>query len=135
MKQRWWAIGVLILIVGLASAGLGQQEMKGMPMGGGAMEMKGKMGEMEKGMSGMMKEQGMLKADDPKSMGKMMGRMSGMMADMGQRVESGEATPDEMANMSKMIEDMSGMMKQMSGRMKPGMKKPDTMKKEEGMMK
>jgi len=136
MKKRWWNIGGLILVAGIAAFAFAQSEMKGMPMGGGgSMEMKGKMGEMQKGMSGMMKDQGMMKADDPRSMGKTMGRMSGMMGDLGHMMESGKTTPEEMENMSKMMEDMSGMLKQMSGRMKAGMKKPDAMKKEEGMMK
>ena len=86
-------------------------------------EMHGKLTEMKKGMSGMMKGQGMMKSEDMKGMGKGMGDMSGMMGNMGQMMGSGKMTPEEMAEMSKMMGDMSGMMKQMSERMGRGMKR------------
>jgi len=107
---------------------------EGMPMKGEAMQgsgmdmskmkdMHGKMMEMKKGMSGMMKGQGMMKSEDMKGMGKGMGDMSGMMGNMGQMMGSGKMTPEEMSEMSKMMGDMSGMMKQMSERMGRGVKK------------
>jgi hypothetical protein len=74
-------------------------------------------------MGGMMKGKGMMKGEETKEMGKMVGGMSGMMGDMGQMMGSGKLTPEEMGNMSKMMGDMSGMMKQMSERMKMGTKK------------
>ena len=43
-----------------------------------------------------MKGQGMMKSEDMKGMGGMMGNMSGMMGDMGQMMGSGKMTPEEM---------------------------------------
>jgi len=62
-----------------------QMPMKGEGMHGGGMdmakmkEMHTKMMEMKKGMGGMTKGQGMMKSDEMKGMGGMMGDMSGMM--------------------------------------------------------
>ena len=86
-------------------------------------DMQSKMGEMKKAMGGTMKGQGMMKSEEMKGMGNMMGNMSGMMRDMGQMMGSSKMTPEEMDNMSKMMGDMSGMMKQMSERMKTQMEK------------
>jgi hypothetical protein len=103
--------------------------MKGEGMQGGGMDMSqmkqmhGKMMEMKKGMGGTMQGKGLMKNDEMKGMGHMMGNMSGMMGDMGQMMESGKMTPEQMSEMSKMMGDMSGMMKQMSERMGQGMKK------------
>jgi hypothetical protein len=97
------------------------EEMQGSGMMMGKMkDMHGEMGEMKKGMSGMMKGQGMMKNEDMKNMEKMMGDMSGMMGDMGKMMGGGKMSPEEMGQMSKMMGDMSGMMKQMSERMKKG---------------
>ena len=100
------AASVMSLTLGLVS--LMAQEKKDMPMN------------MRKGMGGMMKGQSMMRSEDTKGMGTMMGNMSGMMGDMGQMMSSGKMSPEEMSQMSKMMGDMSGMMKQMSERMKKG---------------
>ena len=129
----------LVLSGALISLPLLAQDKKDMPMKEG-MPMKhehmqsgmmtGKMKEkhekmegMRKGRGGRFKGQGMMKSEDMKSMGKMMGGMSGMMGDIGHMMEGGKMTHEEMEGMSKMMGDMSGMMKQMSERMGQGMKK------------
>ena len=98
----------LVLSGTLISIPLLAQEQKGMPMGGGGMmgkmmQMHGRMGEMEKGASGMMKGE--------------------EMKQMGQMTDCSKMTPEEMENMSKMMAEMPGMMKQMSDCMKGGMEK------------
>jgi len=94
----------LIFSWGLVAITVLAQEQKGMPMGGGGMmEMKDHMGEMQKSMGGMMK------GEEMKGMEQMMG--------------CSNMTPEEMKNMSKMMEDMSSMMKHMSECMKGGMGK------------
>ena len=47
-----------------------------------------------------------------------MKRMSKMMGDMRQMIESGKMTPDEMESMSDKMSEMSAKMKQMSERMR-----------------
>lgn len=104
MKQLVLA---LILTGTIGFATVLAQEQKGAPMGGGMMgqmmQMHWQMGEMQKGMGGMMK------GEEMKGMGQMMG--------------CDKMTPEEMENMSKMMEDMSGMMKHISECMKGGMEK------------
>lgn len=98
----------LILTGTIGFATVLAQEQKGMPMKGGGimdqmMQMHGRMGEMEKGASGMMKGE--------------------EMKQMGQMTDCSKMTPEEMENMSKMMAEMPGMMKQMSDCMKGGMEK------------
>jgi hypothetical protein len=123
------AIAVAVISLAMGFVPLMAQEKKEMPMKNEGMQdrgmmmgkmqqMHGKMGEIKKGMNGMMKHQGMMKSEDMKNMGKMMGDMSGMMGDMGQMMGAGKMTPEEMGDMSKMMGDMSGMMMQMSEQMK-----------------
>jgi hypothetical protein len=119
-----WAIG----LVPLRAQDTKDMPMKPEGMRGGSMmgnmkEMQGKMAEMHKGMKGVMKGQGMMKIDEMKGMGGMMGNMSLMMGDMGHMMDGGKMTPEEMDNMSKMMGDMSGMMKEMSERMHESTKK------------
>lgn len=103
--------------------------MKGEGTQGGGMdmnkmqEMHNNLIEMKKGTGGMMKGRGMMKSEDMKGMGGMMGSMSRMMGEMGSTMGGGKMTPEEMGQMSKMMGDMSSMMKQMSERMGRGMKK------------
>ena len=120
-----------VLSAALSSVPVLAQEKMGMPMGehGGMgmgccmdkmKDMQGKMAEMKKGMGGMTKAKGMVKAEDMKNMGKSIMDMSGTMGDMGQMMQSGKMTPEETEHMKKMMSDMSTMMTQMSDRMKQG---------------
>ena len=130
-------VAAVVISSALGLVTLMAQEKKDMPMkesmpmqseavkGDGMMmewmkEMHATLGEMRKGMDGMIKEKGMMKSEDMHAMGKMMGRMTGMMGDMAKMTGEGKMTPEELAQMSKMMGDMSGMMKQMSERMKKG---------------
>lgn len=88
----------LILFGALISSPLLAQERKGMPMGGGRMGMKSRMGETRKGMGGMTKAKGMMKSNQMKSkqmpdrMKRGMGRARKQFSDSRQAARSGKAT-------------------------------------------